>query len=100
MPRVHYSSLAAEDLLENAEYIARDKPDAAYRWVEKIEATCELLAADPEVGQQRQTRRCYVLRDVAAVLQSEATLRTRRPLPRDHLALPNSFTFVGSFFQP
>ncbi len=57
MPRVHYSSLAAEDLFENAEYIARDKPEAAYRWVEKIEAACELLAANPEVGQRRQTRR-------------------------------------------
>lgn len=56
MPKVHYSTLAAQDLYENAEYIARDKPNAAYRWVEKIEATCELLAKNPEVGEQRQTR--------------------------------------------
>ena len=57
MPNVHYSSLAAQDLYENTEYIARDKPGAAYRWVEKIEATCDLLAENPEVGEQRQTRR-------------------------------------------
>ena len=36
MAKVHYSSLAAKDLCDNAEYIARDKPDAAYRWVEAI----------------------------------------------------------------
>ena len=35
MAEVHYSTLAAADISENAEYIARDKPDAAYRWVEK-----------------------------------------------------------------
>jgi toxin ParE1/3/4 len=56
MPNVHYSPLAAEDLYENAEYIARDRPDAAYRWVEKIESTCGLLAEYPDVGEQRQTR--------------------------------------------
>lgn len=53
MSKVHYSSLAADDLLDSAKYIARDKPDAAYRWIEKIEATCELLAANPEVGERR-----------------------------------------------
>ena len=56
MATVHYSTLAAGDLYENAEYIARDKPDAAYRWIEKIEATCELLANNPEMGQARTTR--------------------------------------------
>ena len=56
MPKVHYSSLAADDLFENSDYIARDKPGAAYRWVEKIEATCGMLAANPEVGEQRKMR--------------------------------------------
>lgn len=55
MGKVYYSTLAAADLSENAEYIARDKPEAAYRWIEKIEATCELLAKNPEVGQERVT---------------------------------------------
>jgi len=56
MPKVHYSSLAAQDLYDNAGYIARDEPDAAYRWVEKIEATCEFLAENTDVGERRQTR--------------------------------------------
>jgi hypothetical protein len=36
MAKVYYSPLAAKDLWENAEYISRDKPDAAYAWVEAI----------------------------------------------------------------
>ena len=40
MAKVHYSPPAARDLCDNAEYIARDKPDAAHRWVEAIEETC------------------------------------------------------------
>ena len=56
MAKVHYSSLAAKDLLENAEYIARDKPDAAYYWVEAIEDTCARLAANPEMGERRSIR--------------------------------------------
>jgi toxin ParE1/3/4 len=42
-------------LLETCLYIASDNPDAVYRWVEKIEETCELLAVNPQVGQQRET---------------------------------------------
>jgi len=57
MATVHYSTLATADLYENAEYIARDRPNAAYGWIEKIESTCEMLAENPEVGQQRTTRR-------------------------------------------
>jgi len=56
MAKVHYSSLAAKDLCDNAEYFARDKPDAAYRWVETIKETCELLAINPEMGEQRNIR--------------------------------------------
>ena len=56
MPKVHYSSLAADDLFKNSDYIAQDKPDAAYRWIETVEAACEMLAANPEVGEERKTR--------------------------------------------
>jgi toxin ParE1/3/4 len=56
MAAVHYSTLAAEDLYENAEYISRDNPAAAYRWIDKIESTCEMLAENRETGQQRTTR--------------------------------------------
>jgi toxin ParE1/3/4 len=56
MPKAHYSSFAARDLWENAEYIARDKPDAAYRWIEAIEETCTRLASNPEMGERRNIR--------------------------------------------
>ena len=56
MAEVHYSSLAAKDLAENAEYIAKDKPDAAYRWIDTIESVCALLAANPELGELREVR--------------------------------------------
>jgi toxin ParE1/3/4 len=66
MPKVHYSVLAAKDLAENAEYIARDNPEAACRWIDKIESTCTLLSANPELGELRQTRgfghcRCFTV---------------------------------------
>ena len=56
MAKVKYSTLAAADLNENAEFIANDKPDAAYRWVETMENVCETLAAHPEMGQARKSR--------------------------------------------
>ena len=37
-----------------AEYIARDKPEAARRWVQKIRDTCETLARHPETGELRR----------------------------------------------
>ncbi|MEI8373960.1 MAG: type II toxin-antitoxin system RelE/ParE family toxin [Planctomycetota bacterium] len=56
MAKVYYSSLAARDLCDNAEYIARDKPDAAYHWVVAIKETCERLALNPEMGERRSIR--------------------------------------------
>ena len=53
MAKVRYSKLASFDLFENSEFIARDKAEAAYRWVEKIEAACRALAENPEMGQRR-----------------------------------------------
>jgi toxin ParE1/3/4 len=53
MAKVRYSKLASTDLYENSEFIARDKPEAAYRWVEKIESACQTLATNPEMGQSR-----------------------------------------------
>ena len=78
MAKVHYSSLAAKDLWENAEYIARDKPDAAYRWVESIEKTCELLAGNPELGERRKTGRFarVAVSPAAITSSSSGVLRT------------------------
>ena len=56
MAKVRYSTFASSDLYENAEFIARDKPEAAYRWVETIEAACQSLAMNPEIGQRRTSK--------------------------------------------
>ena len=56
MAKVYYSALAAADIYENAEYIARDKPEAAHRWIETVQATCELLAHNPATGIERTVR--------------------------------------------
>lgn len=56
MTRVRYSELASDDLYANAEFIARDKPGAAYRWVDTIEAVCftESLPRSNDVIKYRQ----------------------------------------------
>ena len=56
MATVKYSELASTDLYEHVEYIAKDKPSAACRWLDSIESTCELLASNPELGEPRQSR--------------------------------------------
>ena len=56
MARVRYSKLASNDLFEYSEFIARDKPVAAYEWVQKIEGVCATLAAHPEMGQTRTSK--------------------------------------------
>jgi toxin ParE1/3/4 len=53
MPKLTFSPLAEADLNEILEYISRDKPEAAIRWVQRIRETCELLARDPEIGERR-----------------------------------------------
>ncbi len=54
MPRVLYAPEAEGDLVGIAEYIARDKPVAARKWVDKIRTTCETLATQPQMGELRQ----------------------------------------------
>ena len=53
MPRVIYAPQAEDDLIDVIEYIAKDKPAAARRWLEEIRSTCEMLATRPEVGEHR-----------------------------------------------
>lgn len=53
MPRVIYSPAAAEDLVDIAAYIARDKPGAARRWVQTIRQKCESIASHPMAGEER-----------------------------------------------
>lgn len=48
-----FSAPAKRDLHEIGRYIARDNADAADALVDRIKATCELLAANPMMGQRR-----------------------------------------------
>ncbi len=57
MPEVRYTPEADQDLIRIGSYIARDNPLAAIRWVDAIEAVCDLLAAQPGIGQRIKTKR-------------------------------------------
>ncbi|MCE9552766.1 MAG: type II toxin-antitoxin system RelE/ParE family toxin [Planctomycetes bacterium] len=54
MPRVDYAPQADEDLMGIADYIARDNPNAARRWVQKIRDVCLTLATQPDMGELRK----------------------------------------------
>ncbi|MBX3417700.1 MAG: type II toxin-antitoxin system RelE/ParE family toxin [Pirellulaceae bacterium] len=53
MPSVFFSPEAENDLVGIADYIARDKPEAARRWIQKIRETCQTLAGQPGLGEIR-----------------------------------------------
>lgn len=53
MSDVVYAPKAENDLVGIADYIARDKPKAARRWLQKIRETCETLATKSELGELR-----------------------------------------------
>lgn len=50
--RLRWTKRAVEDLEQIAEYIARDKPRAAERWVEQLIAVAERAAALPSSGRR------------------------------------------------
>jgi toxin ParE1/3/4 len=47
------TELAESDLSKIWVYIARDKPEAADRFIEKLRATCDRLAQSPGLGKNR-----------------------------------------------
>ncbi len=53
MSRLIFAPSARLDLLDIHDYIARDKPNAAANWIDRIEEKCELIAATPEFGEKR-----------------------------------------------
>jgi len=53
MPTVRRTSQAHLDLVETAFRIAEENPAAADRWLELIDAKCQLLARMPELGRKR-----------------------------------------------
>lgn len=52
MAKVIYAPVADEDLYSIAEFISRDNPGAAIKWIKKLQETCELLAENPELGEK------------------------------------------------
>ncbi len=54
MSEPSFSPLAIMDLNDILEYIARDKPLAAVRFVEKLEEQCRMLARFPLIGASRE----------------------------------------------
>jgi toxin ParE1/3/4 len=48
-----YAPAADEDLLGIATYIAQDSPRAARKWLHTVRETCDLLAANPQMGEER-----------------------------------------------
>ena len=53
MSRCVFSVEARGDLVQIHDYIARDSPSAALRFVERLEAQCERLSEHPSMGVSR-----------------------------------------------
>jgi toxin ParE1/3/4 len=53
MAILRFAPTPRQDLQGIFDYTARDKPDAAARWIDKIEGKCALLADNPELGEKR-----------------------------------------------
>ncbi len=51
MAQVERSNPAEQDLISIAQYIARDNPIAAARWLDEIEQKFALLASQPFMGE-------------------------------------------------
>ncbi len=58
MATVYFTSLATRDIYENSEFVSRENTKAAFRLIEKIKSTCELLAANPGMGEVYQAKSC------------------------------------------
>ncbi|MDZ4656401.1 MAG: type II toxin-antitoxin system RelE/ParE family toxin [Bythopirellula sp.] len=53
MKSLRYTSKAHTDVKEILLYISEDKLGAALKFVERIEARCDLIASNPEMGELR-----------------------------------------------
>lgn len=53
MSTAEYSPKALDDLKVIFDYIARDRPEAAARTVERVLKSCDTLATAPELGSPR-----------------------------------------------
>ena len=53
MKKLFLSERAYDDLLQILRYIARDKPEVAARFIDRLEEQCQFLAHCPESGTER-----------------------------------------------
>ena len=53
MSEATFSEVAEADLLDIAEFIARDNPIAAREWVDAVRQRCHLLSQHPLMGESR-----------------------------------------------
>ncbi|MEO1526869.1 MAG: type II toxin-antitoxin system RelE/ParE family toxin [Planctomycetota bacterium] len=53
MAKVIYAPEADDDIFGIVEFIARDKPEAARNWMLKIRETCDTIATQPKLGEER-----------------------------------------------
>ena len=53
MSRYSLTPAAEQDIDESVSFVASDRPAAAVRWLERIEAVCEELAEYPAMGVSR-----------------------------------------------
>lgn len=54
MAKLTYAPLAQDDPKYLSAYIARDKPVAARKWVQKVRQKCRLIAKNPGIGDSRE----------------------------------------------
>jgi toxin ParE1/3/4 len=57
MPKAIYTPEAKQDLRQITRHIAGDNLPAAREWLSKTRTICELLAAQPGIGQRVRTKR-------------------------------------------
>ena len=53
MPCILRSAVSGQDIHEIALVIARDQPDAALRWIDRIDEVLQMLAHNPLAGRLR-----------------------------------------------
>lgn len=51
--RVITSGLARRDISDSAEYVAHNNPDAAFRFLDAVETTIQLIKVTPSIGKLR-----------------------------------------------
>ena len=59
--KIHYLSIAENDIIEIIDYISKDNPNAALRLIDKIDDRINELSNFPEIGKKPNDRRLQKL---------------------------------------